>query len=197
MKKADGPVEEGRAKHIGPVHPEYVAVEDRFQLLHAVGGAVEDKDARREAENIEDADKGFDIDKSRYGAGEGEEEGAKHGKGKGIEVLIMGLMAQVAGAGDTEAYELGEREIDKDDPPFEHVNAEVGVDENEADAREEGINEELEGFHGSPRQVNEATTRSMRLNQSFASGTDPTSWGTTLTLTPVFPERKSGAVLGK
>ena len=45
-------------------------------------------------------------------------------------------------------YHLGQGEINEDDPTFQDVNAEIGVDGDQQQARQERKEEKIEGFHG-------------------------------------------------
>jgi hypothetical protein len=56
---------------------------------------------------------------------------------------------QEQGDGASQGGDLGEREVDEDHPPFDHVDAEVGVDAGDDEGGREGGGEELQdgGVH--------------------------------------------------
>jgi hypothetical protein len=57
-------------------------------------------------------------------------------------------MSEQEGERDTNSNELGQGEINKDDPPLQNVDAEIGMDEDEQDTGCKGPYQKAKDFHG-------------------------------------------------
>ncbi len=51
---------------------------------------------------------------------------------------LCSLISEQEGERDADSHELGQREINKDDPPLQNVDAEIGMDEDEQDTGRKG-----------------------------------------------------------
>lgn len=59
MEHAHGDVDDQGEHHVRPVDPQDLPDQHFFEMLGAMAGAIEDDDARRRSDNVDDADDRF------------------------------------------------------------------------------------------------------------------------------------------
>ena len=101
-----------------------------------MGRPIENEDAGPQREDIEDSDEGFDVNIFRDASGKSEDERPEDRKESGQDIPVRSAVAKQKREGGPQGDKLRKREIDKDDPPLKHMDAEVCMDENEHDTPE-------------------------------------------------------------
>ena len=70
---------------------------------------------------------------------------AEEGEDQGEEKAL--LLPEEKRQGDADADELGQGQVDEDDPPLQDVDAEIGVDQDQEQARQKRPDKKIERFH--------------------------------------------------
>ena len=141
-----------------------VAGEDLLEVLGALRRAVDQQDRRGRGDDIDDADQRLLRHPSGPGPRAGEKRGGADCEGQRIAVGREPLRGMAEHEPDrrAECGDLGEREIDEDHPPRQHLQAEIRVDADEADGHEERGPEKGEGVghRGSAAVLSASTSAS-------------------------------------
>ena len=115
-------------------------------MFGALRRAIDDQYRRRGCDDIKNADKSLLAHDVGETSRQREQHGADGGEQQAVGEACRARRSVPAREGDGGAQrrELGESEIGKDDIPAQHMNAEIGVDENERDRSRERNEEQRE-----------------------------------------------------
>ena len=115
-------------------------------MLGALRRAVDQQDRRRGRHHVDDADQRLLRDARRPRAREGEQHRREQREAERIAVGGDALrrMAEHEGDGGAERRDLREREIDEDDVAGQHLDAEIGVDADQAERHQKARPQECE-----------------------------------------------------
>ena len=148
VERADGGVEAGEGGDVAGRDRQDAAHQELLDVLAPLRGPVDDEDGDRRRHRVHDPDDRLLGDRPPVDAAQGEERGAAHREGQGVPVgrlALDGVPGQHRRR-DAERGHLGQREVDEDDPPGQHVEPQVDVDAGEDHTGEERDAEDLE--HG-------------------------------------------------
>jgi hypothetical protein len=162
VKGADRAVEDGEAPDLGRCDGHDGSDQKLLDVLAALRRAVDDEHGRRSRHRVHDADDGLLGDRPASRPAHGEERGTGEREGKCVPVrrLALDRVAREEGDGDSEGRRLGQRQVDEDHPPREHVESQVDVDPGENETGEEGDGEGLD--HGPSALASRRTFTSNR-----------------------------------
>ena len=117
-------------------------------MLGALRRAVDHQDRGRRGDHVDHADQRLLRHARAPGAREGEQHGREQREGERVAVGCRALrrMAEHEGRGRAERGDLRQRQIDEDDFARQHLDAEIGVDADEADRHEKRWPKECDGL---------------------------------------------------
>ncbi len=131
-------------------------------MLGALRRAIDQQDGRGRCDDVDDADQRLLRHARSPGAREGEQHGGEQRESERIAVGREALrrMAEHEGDGRAERRDLRQRQIDEDDFARQHLDAEIGVDADEAHRHEERRPEKDERVAHGAAAVSAATLAS-------------------------------------
>src|ERR1035437_9678677 len=145
-------IEKRGLRPLPPCHREDVADEHFLQVLRLLRPFRPHEDGDRRRYRVDDADDrllrdaGLTVDarhREDRGSQEREAEGEEIGRRR-VQIVSGKIRDRRA-----ESRDLREREVNEDDAPLDHVNAEIGVDSREDEARNESGKQDLKDRHPS------------------------------------------------
>ncbi len=165
-------VDHGGLDHRRPGDPEQAAHQGLLDVLGPLGGPVGHQDGPGQGHRVDDADDGLLGDALVPHPGHGEDGRPRHREAQGEQVGPRAVRAQAeeVAAGGAQGRDLGQGQVDEDDPALDDVHAQVGVDAHEHDAGGERRGHELEEIAHEPVSVAlKASTRRV-IQVSISSG---------------------------
>ena len=192
---ADGGIERAMTASDSVPVSEDVAGQDLLEVLGALRGAVDQQDRGGGGDHVDDADQRFLRDARRPRAREGEQDRREQREGERIAVgrRTERGMAEHEGDRRAERRDLRQREIDEHDVAGQHLDAEIGVDADEAEGHQKRR----------PQKRRAPSSCALRRRQQrgdvgveqrkivVAPGSAPTDAASTTTLLPVRFARKA------
>ena len=138
MEQADRAVERRGLDHLVPGHREDVAHQHLLQVLGLLHRLAHRQNRRRGGHRVADADDGLLRD-ARLVAADGREHrraDEREDQADHVGRRAVRLDPVQRGDGSAERGDLRQREIDEDDPALHHVNAQVGMNACQNQARD-------------------------------------------------------------
>ena len=161
VDEPDRRVEPGQPRHVAGRHGEDRADQQLLDALGALRRAIHHEHGERGRDRVDDADDRLLRERTLPHGRHREEQAAADGERQRVPVG-GGAARRVTGQQrdrDAERGDLGQREVDEDHAAREHVQAEVGVDAGQHEARQERQREQID--HGSVSALaSRATSRS-------------------------------------
>jgi hypothetical protein len=152
VEQPEGAVDGGDAGHVPRGDPQQVADEHVLDVLRPVRRVLHQQDGERRRDGVGDADDRLLGHPVHQPPGEREQQRPHEGEAEGdrVGLAAVGVVAVHEGHRGPEGRDLREGDVDEDHPPGEHVDAQVGVDAHQDQAREERYREKVEDGHGLP-----------------------------------------------
>ena len=134
MNGADGQVERHDDRQVAGADGEDVSGEDLLDVLSALRCTVDQQECGGGGHHVDHADQRFLRNAARPLARERQQPGGGKGEGERVGVACAALcrMSQHEGHGRPECGDLGQRQVDEHDVARENLDAEIGVDRNQA-----------------------------------------------------------------
>jgi hypothetical protein len=138
VQRADREIERDDGSELARAGGEDIAGENLLEVFRALRRTVDEQDRRRRGDHVDDADQRLLRNTLRPGGRERKEECGKKCEGERIEMGCAPLhrMTEHEGHGRAERGDLRQGQIDEDDVSRQHLDAEIGVDADQAQRHE-------------------------------------------------------------
>jgi hypothetical protein len=166
VQKADCGIECCELGELRQANRQDAADQDFLYVLRPLRRAIDNQYGCCRCDDVQDANEGLLADEAGESAGHGEQCGPDRGEQQSVAKSCDARrrIAVRKGEGSAQRRELRERQIRKDNIPAQHMNAEIGMNENEGDAGRERKQEERERitqsahWRGAPNALASAAT---------------------------------------
>ena len=152
MEQPNAAIENGGFDNFMPGNSQNVAYHHVFQVLGLTGRLAHGENGSGGSYCVGDANKSFQRNALVAGAHKRKYQCANEGEAQAhpVSALAMGIHASQNGDSRAQSSDLGQRQINEDDPALHYMNAQVSMDASQNQAGQEWKNQELENFHRDP-----------------------------------------------
>ena len=146
MQQPDRCIERNNDNNLVKSAGENISGQDLLEMFGALRRAIDQQNRRRRRDHVDHSDQRLLRHARAPGPRERQQHGRKQGECERISIGRQALrrMAEHEGHGRAERRDLRQRQIDEDDFAGEHLNAEIGVDADEAYRHQERRPEKFE-----------------------------------------------------